>query len=309
MAGSGSTAVGESGTVSINGYSVSISATDTFDTALSKLQEGAAKAGVNCFVTDDTTPDKANNGADYAGYKPNASGTLLTFATKGYGSDESLTIECAEPLASKLGLSAAAVSGGVTDTGEDVQAEFTSPRGNFADSAVISTDGTVITVTDVNNRKMKLDVPGDVAAGAVDGVTITEEVTDIGTMSIHIGANQDQTIELDIPAVTSYTLGTDTINVMTSVTSQKAIAQVDEAINTVNAVRSKIGAYSNRFEHTRANLSVSSENAESALSTMMDTEMADEMTTYTSLNVLTQAATSILSQANERPSTVLQILQ
>jgi flagellin len=42
---------------------------------------------------------------------------------------------------------------------------------------------------------------------------------------------------------------------------------------------------------------------------MMDTEMADEMTTYTSLNVLTQAATSILSQANERPSTVLQILQ
>jgi flagellin len=162
-------------------------------------------------------------------------------------------------------------------------------------------------VTDVNNRKLKLDVPGDVAANGK--ATINQEVTDIGTMSIHIGANQDQTILIDIPAVTSYTLGTDTINVMTSVTSQKAIAQVDEAINTVNAVRSKIGAYSNRFEHTRANLSVSSENAESALSTMMDTEMADEMTTYTSLNVLTQAATSILSQANERPSTVLQILQ
>jgi flagellin len=152
-----------------------------------------------------------------------------------------------------------------------------------------------------------MDVPGDVAAAGE--VVITQEVTDIGTMSIHIGANQDQTILIDLPAVTSYTLGTDTINVMTSVTSQKAIQQVDDAINAVNAVRSKIGAYSNRFEHTRANLSVSSENAESALSTMMDTDMADEMTTYTSLNVLTQAATSILSQANERPSTVLQILQ
>jgi flagellin len=307
LAGSGTAAVGESGTVSINGYKVYISADDTYDTALSKLQEGAAKAGVNCFLTDGTTPDKANNGADYAGYKPNSSGTLLTFATNGYGSDESLTIECSDKLATKLGLSAAAVSGGVTKQGKDVQAEFTSPRGNFANSAVISTDGTVITVTDVNNRKMKLDVPGDVAAAGK--TTITEEVTDIGTMSIHIGANQDQTIVLDIPAVNSYTIGTDKLNVMTSVTSQKAIAQVDEAINTVNSVRSKIGAYSNRFEHTRANLSVSSENAESALSTMMDTDMADEMTNYTSLNVLTQAATSILSQANERPSTVLQILQ
>ena len=56
-------------------------------------------------------------------------------------------------------------------------------------------------------------------------------------------------------------------------------------------------------------MSVSTENAESALSTMMDTDMAEEMTNYTSQNVLTQAATSILSQANERPSTVLQLLQ
>jgi flagellin len=302
MAGSGNTLVGTEGSVSINGYKVSISADDTYDTAISKLQDGAAKAGVICFLTNDANPDKENNGTDYAGYEADSSGSLLTFATNGYGSDESLTIDCSQPLANKLGLKRTA-----SDTGEDVQAEFNSPRGSFADSAVISTEGTVITVTDVNNRKMKLDVPGDVAATGT--TTITEEVTDIGTMSIHIGANQDQTIELDIPAVTSYTLGTDTINVMTSVTAQKAIAQVDEAINTVNAVRSKIGAYSNRFEHTRANLSVSSENAESALSTMMDTEMADEMTNYTSLNVLTQAATSILSQANERPSTVLQILQ
>ena len=128
-------------------------------------------------------------------------------------------------------------------------------------------------------------------------------------MSIHIGANQDQVIVIDIPAVTSYTLGTDTINVMTSVTSQQAIAKVDVAIGRVNDVRSKIGAYSNRFEHTRNNLGVSTENAESALSTMMDPDMAEEMTNYTSMTVLTQAATSILSQANERPSTVLQILQ
>ena len=72
---------------------------------------------------------------------------------------------------------------------------------------------------------------------------------------------------------------------------------------------SKIGAYSNRFDHTINNLQSSNENLTSALSTMIDTDMAEEMTEYTSQTVLTQAATSILSQANQRPSEVLQILQ
>ena len=66
---------------------------------------------------------------------------------------------------------------------------------------------------------------------------------------------------------------------------------------------------SNRFDHTTNNLEVSSENLTKSLSTMIDTDMSEEMTTYTSETVLTQAATSILAQANERPSQVLQLLQ
>ena len=72
---------------------------------------------------------------------------------------------------------------------------------------------------------------------------------------------------------------------------------------------SRIGAYENRFDHTTNNLEVSSENLTKSLSTMIDTDMSEEMTTYTSETVLTQAATSILAQANERPSQVLQLLQ
>ena len=64
-----------------------------------------------------------------------------------------------------------------------------------------------------------------------------------------------------------------------------------------------------RFDHTTNNLEVSSENLTKSLSTMIDTDMSEEMTTYTSETVLTQAATSILAQANERPSQVLQLLQ
>ena len=271
-------------------------------------------------------------GTEYAGYEPATTytGNKIVFMTNEYGSDMSLNITCSnQNLAQKLGLGSAYVrpdsaDKGIQAQGSDVQAKFTEDSGErvgFSNSAVISTSGTVITINDVNNREFKFDVPGNVAGTRFDDTNlnpsatstsekkIEQEVTDVGTMSIHIGANQDQVIVIDIPAVTSYTLGTDTINVMTSVTSQQAIAKVDVAIGRVNDVRSKIGAYSNRFEHTRNNLGVSTENAESALSTMMDTDMAEEMTNYTSMTVLTQAATSILSQANERPSTVLQILQ
>ena len=194
----------------------------------------------------------------------------------------------------------------------------------------MSIKGTKITVNDVNNKTFVTDVPGNIAgtvyddsfaskqlgksvvsaSNSVDNIAnITQEVTDVGTMSIHIGANENQVIKLDIPEVTTYTLGTEHINVMTSYTSQQAVATVDTAINKANEVRSKIGAYSNRFEHTINNLQSSSENMTSALSTMTDTDMAEEMTTYTSQTVLTQAATSILSQANQRPAEVLQILQ
>ena len=271
-------------------------------------------------------------GTEYAGYEPATTytGNKIVFMTNEYGSDMSLNITCSnQNLAQKLGLGSAYVrpdsaDKGIQAQGSDVQAKFTEDSGErvgFSNSAVISTSGTVITINDVNNREFKFDVPGNVAgtkfndtglnpsATSTSEKKIEQEVTDVGRMSIHIGANQDQVIVIDIPAVTSYTLGTDTINVMTSVTSQQAIAKVDVAIGRVNDVRSKIGAYSNRFEHTRNNLGVSTENAESALSTMMDTDMAEEMTNYTSMTVLTQAATSILSQANERPSTVLQILQ
>ena len=96
---------------------------------------------------------------------------------------------------------------------------------------------------------------------------------------------------------------------MTHYTASQAISTVGQTITRTNEIRSKLGAYENRFDHTTNNLEVSSENLTKSLSTMIDTDMSEEMTTYTSETVLTQAATSILAQANERPSQVLQLLQ
>ena len=318
----------------MTGGKMFVTASLTNDTSDKPLEGTKIKKsdGTTETVSAADVASATGKGTEYAGYVPATTytGNKIVFMTNEYGSDMSLNITCSnQNLAQKLGLEKAYVrpdsaDKGIQAQGSDVQAKFTEDSGErvgFSNSAVISTSGTVITINDVNNREFKFDVPGNVAGTKFDDTglnpsatstsekKIEQEVTDVGRMSIHIGANQDQVIVIDIPAVTSYTLGTDTINVMTSVTSQQAIAKVDVAIGRVNDVRSKIGAYSNRFEHTRNNLGVSTENAESALSTMMDTDMAEEMTNYTSMTVLTQAATSILSQANERPSTVLQILQ
>lgn len=318
----------------MTGGKMFVTASLTNDTSDKPLEGTKIKKsdGTTETVSAADVASATGKGTEYAGYEPATTykDNIIVFMTNEYGSDMSLNITCSnQNLAKKLGLEKAYVGPdsadkGIQAQGSDVQAKFTEDSGErvgFSNSAVISTSGTVITINDVNNREFKFDVPGNVAGTKFDDTglnpsatstsekKIEQEVTDVGRMSIHIGANQDQVIVIDIPAVTSYTLGTDTINVMTSVTSQQAIAKVDVAIGRVNDVRSKIGAYSNRFEHTRNNLGVSTENAESALSTMMDTDMAEEMTNYTSMTVLTQAATSILSQANERPSTVLQILQ
>ena len=89
----------------------------------------------------------------------------------------------------------------------------------------------------------------------------------------------------------------------------RSIDKIDEAVSKVSSIRSTLGSYENRIEHTQNNIDTSTENMTAALSRMIDTDMAEEMTEYTSQNVLVQAATSILSQANARPETVLQLLQ
>jgi flagellin len=82
-----------------------------------------------------------------------------------------------------------------------------------------------------------------------------------------------------------------------------------KAINYVSTARSHVGAYQNRLEHIVSNLDISIENLTGAYSRIMDTDMATEMTNYTTYQILVQASTSMLAQANERPATVLQLLQ
>ena len=92
-------------------------------------------------------------------------------------------------------------------------------------------------------------------------------------------------------------------------TAEDSITAVNNAINQVSEQRSKLGAYQNRLEHKINNLDTSSENLQAAESRIRDLDMAKEMTSFTKNNILVQAATAMLAQANQAPQNVLSLLR
>ncbi|MSA44049.1 flagellin, partial [Lactobacillus ruminis] len=131
--------------------------------------------------------------------------------------------------------------------------------------------------------------------------------------TFQIGANAGQVIGvnignmggvslLDVDA-DKFTLGTGGAN------ADKMLGSIDSAIKKVSDQRADLGAVQNRLEHTINNLTTTNENLSEANSRIRDVDMAEEMMTFTKSNILSQAATSMLAQANAMPNSVLNLLQ
>ncbi|MDR0448365.1 MAG: flagellin, partial [Treponema sp.] len=91
--------------------------------------------------------------------------------------------------------------------------------------------------------------------------------------------------------------------------ANRAIGVMDHAIKIINKQRADLGAYQNRLEHAVVGLDVGAENMQASESRIRDTNMAHQMVTYTRDQILSQAATAMLAQANQRGATVLQLLR
>ena len=104
-------------------------------------------------------------------------------------------------------------------------------------------------------------------------------------------------------------MGINGIDVSSQDSSLASIQTIEDAINKVSGTRADLGALQNRLEHTVNNLGVTSENLTSAESRIRDVDMAKEMMEMTKNNVLTQAAQSMLAQANTQPQSILKLLQ
>jgi flagellin len=100
-----------------------------------------------------------------------------------------------------------------------------------------------------------------------------------------------------------------TLNLQTTASAQTAVDALDTAIKGISTARANIGAYQNRFEHTINNLNVAIENVTASESRIRDTDMASEMVEFTKNQILSQAGTAMLAQANQAPQSVLKLLQ
>lgn len=141
----------------------------------------------------------------------------------------------------------------------------------------------------------------------VDCITI--DLTGLGTMRVQVGGYQGQVIDMNIPEISLTKLDLANIDVRVPGGALKAIDRLDYALDYTSAVRSKLGAYQNRMEHTINSLDINEESTTRSYATITDTDMATEMTEYSTLQVLQQAATTMLAQANEFPQQALQLLQ
>ena len=134
---------------------------------------------------------------------------------------------------------------------------------------------------------------------------------DFTKKNIQVGANSGELIDIDITDVR--TTVSDALAAGTKVDSftdaQTAIDNIQKSITALSTQRSTLGAIQNRLEHTTANLDNISENTQAAESRIRDTDMAEEMVTYSKNNILQQAGQSMLAQANQANQGVLSLLQ
>ena len=299
--------IGVSGTVSINGYGVDIDKDDTMAAVFEKLR-AAAEVGEAELVTDTT------NQNEFKGFQAARYGSTVPLVLTFSGKDGTTS----EDFAKKLGYAADLTKNPDTGDmvydaskqdatrGKDAQIALsvgTKDTSIFSNTATVATDGNRVTITDRDGFSMSF-----LAKEGKTGKTVFD-VTDIGNMTLHIGANEHQNMDVRIQEISCETLYIDDLDVTTVTGSDRAISALDDAIAMVSDARSKIGAYENRLEYATSSLDTFEENMTDAMSRLTDVDMAEEMTNYTQYNVLQQAGVSVLSQANDLPQNVLSLLQ
>lgn len=194
------------------------------------------------------------------------------------------------------------------NAGGNMTITYDSSKGTGQTMNLVLTNPTV-TMQDYLTQKEEISESVYTVGSSNKNDCIALNLTGMGAMRVQVGANEGQYLDIEIPDLNTLYLGVNKLDVTTEDKATASIDIVGKAINYLSTVRAKIGAYTNRLEHTITNLDTTEENMTAAYSRIMDVDMAEEMTEYTTVQVLVQASTSMLAQANESPQQVLQLLQ
>ena len=287
LAANDTTAIGAGLTTNINGKAFTFLLTDTATTIVGKINSETSTTHVTAVL-------KAGNGG------------IITLNSVGYGSDQVVQLTSATGFAA-AGDSAAA-------NGVNVKATVTNALlANVSDAIWQSGLGT--NLEDTNGNKIALTT----AAAAVDANLLTTTISTVkGSLTFQVGAYSGQTREISITSIESSNLGIGAvtgltladIDVRTTAGAQNALDILDQAISDISTTRANLGALQkNVFESSIRSLTIARENIATSESTIRDTDMAEEMVNLTKYQILQQAGTAMLAQANMTPQTLLKLLQ
>jgi flagellin len=276
---------GTGGTIVINGQSIQVSASDTVQTMIDKINNISSTTGVS------------------AQFVSGASGGHIELDQTNYGSNfninysESSTILGAQTFVSGANAVAAVTVGGVTAT-------FTGGQSTGASGLQLTdSSGNSILLTEAGNTNL--------STAAVVG-TVSQ-----GSLTFQIGANAGQNVSISIGNMASTQLGNtvvagqslNTIDVTTAQGAQNAIQIVQQALSQVSVLRAQLGSFQDNTLNSTINaLGITSENLTASQASIADANVAQEVVNMTQNSILQQAGMSVLAQANQEPQMVLKLL-
>jgi flagellin len=199
---------------------------------------------------------------------------------------------------------------GKNATASTIAAAFKSAIGSTITVKLANGSETTMSVA-ASNGKIVFTATASTAKGvSLDALSLPNMEVKAG-LKLQIGdtSKEYNQIRTGINDIHVSSLFIDSVDISTQDEAAKAVDRIKNAINMVSSTRGDLGAIQNRLEHTANNLSVMTENIQDAESTIRDTDIAEEMMSYTKNNILVQSAQAMLAQANTVPQGVLQLLQ
>jgi len=270
--------VDNAGTITVNGVSITVGATDTVQDVIDAINAMTSYTGVTAsWDTDHVVLQNQNYGSNYYVEYSESADILFDSGAgsylKEYGVDAAATVTYADG------------STGTFDQGKGI--------------VLKDSDGNTITLTATGN-----------ATGTYSQALF---VSSNSALSFQIGVNVGETASIAIQAVDSQHLGTtgslSEIDISTVSGANNALPIIDEAIEQVSTLRARLGAFqANELEPQARNIAVARENLAASESAIRDTDYGKEMAEYTTAQILVQAATAFLAQANVLPQAVLQLI-
>lgn len=275
---------GEEGSLSINGQVIAIEVGDNRSAIISKINAESTKTGVQA----------------------SASGDNIKLEQMSYGSSNTITVGGTAATLTAIGLTA-----GTTSNGADVAGTLNDGTATYT---LAGSGATLLGTANTPTEGLSLRITA--GAGAAGDVVITND-----SLEFQVGANVGQLLKQSIGSVASNSLGVTAtgltnswtsiadIDVTTSAGAQDAIRLLDAAISEVSTLRSELGASQKDLEANISSLGVAKENIAASESSIRDTDMAYEMVAFTRNQILLQAGTAMLTQANAAPQALLSLLR